>query len=225
MREGESPVSTDVPQERRLEIIKSMEPHGAKADATFSFMYDLISKESCDALVKFMDSSLEYDVDSGIDIPAGVSSHGAEEMYDSWTPFEGGVTNQYNKKLYAKDIVEIIGAEETMKIIDYFHESLGNLNIDCMYLARHGDPGDELFNVPWHKDNYATMEITLNDDYDGGEVLHLNESGVHVTDALPGSVTGKTFYCLSIIYYYYFIIYTNHSILSHLFVFTHSPHG
>ena len=193
LREGEDPVSKDVPLERRLEIIERMEPHGAKADATFSFMYDLISKESCDALVKFMDSSLECDIDSGIDIPAGVSSHGAEEMYDSWTPFEGGVSNQYNKKLFAKDIVEIIGADETMKIIDYFHESLGNLNIDCMYLARHGDPGDELFNVPWHKDNYATMEITLNDDYDGGEVLHLNESGVHVTDARPGSVTGKTF--------------------------------
>ena len=192
LREGEAPVSTDVPLERRLEIIKRMEPDGAKADATFSFMYDLISKKSCDALVKYMDSSLECDIDSGVDIPAGVSSHGAEEMYDSWTPFEGGVTNQYNKKLYAKDIVEIIGADETMKLIDYFHQSLGeDLTIDCMYLARHGDPGDQLFNVPWHKDNYATMEITLNDDYDGGEVLHLNASGVHVTDARPGSVTGK----------------------------------
>lgn len=193
LREGEDPVSKDVPLERRLEIIKRMEPDGAKADATFSFMYDLISKKSCDALVKYMDSSLEYDIDSGVDIPAGVSSHGAEEMYDSWTPFEGGVTNQYNKKLYAKDIVEIIGADETTKLIDYFHQSLGeDLTIDCMYLARHGDPGDQLFNVPWHKDNYATMEITLNDDYDGGEVLHLNASGVHVTDARPGSVTGET---------------------------------
>ena len=58
-------------------------------------------------------------------------------------------------------------------------------------VARHGDPGDELFNVPWHKDNYATLEITLNDDYDGGEVLHLNAAGVHKTDARPGSATGK----------------------------------
>ena len=35
------------------------------------------------------------------------------------------------------------------------------------------------------------MEVTLNDDYDGGEVLHLNAAGVHKTDALPGSATGK----------------------------------
>ena len=193
LREGEEAVSKDVPLERRLEIIKYMEPHGAKADSTFSFMYNLISKKSCDALVKYMDSSLECDIDAGVDIPAGISSHGAEEMYDSWTPFEGGERLLYNKKLFAKDIVEIIGADETMKLIDYFHESLGeDLTIDCMYLARHGDPGDQLFNTPWHKDNYATMEITLNDDYDGGEVLHLNATGVHVTDARPGSVTGKT---------------------------------
>ena len=198
LREGEEAVSKDIPLERRLEIIKGMEPHGAKAEATFSFMYDLISKESCDALVKYMDSSLECDIDSGVELPVGVSSQ-AEEMYDSWTPFEGGVANQYNKKLYAKDIVEIIGADETMKLIDYFHESLGeDMIIDCMYLARHGDPGDQLLGTPWHKDTYATMEITLNDDYDGGEVLHLNASGVYVTDARPGSVTGETlsFVCI-----------------------------
>ena len=35
------------------------------------------------------------------------------------------------------------------------------------------------------------MEVTLNDDYDGGEVLHMNAAGVHKTDALPGSATGK----------------------------------
>ena len=78
-----------------------------------------------------------------------------------------------------------------MKIIDFFEKSLDGLPIDCMYLARHGDPVDSLFTVPWHKDPYATMEITLNDNYDGGHVLHLNETGVYKTEARPGSVTGK----------------------------------
>ena len=169
-----------------------MERSGAKADATFSFMYDLISKESCDSLIKHMDGSLECDIDSGKELPMGSASQGAENTYESWVPFEGGVNNQYNKKLYADQIVDLIGADETTKIIDFFHESLGeDLNIDCMYLAKHGDPGNELFNVPWHKDDYATMEITLNDDYDGGEVLHLNAAGVHKTDAKPGSATGE----------------------------------
>jgi hypothetical protein len=89
----------------------------------------------------------------------------------------------------------LIGKEESMKIIDFFEKSLNGLTIDCMYLARHGDPSTKLFNVPWHtpwhKDDYATMEITLNDNYDGGHVLHLNEAGVHKTEARPGSVTGK----------------------------------
>jgi hypothetical protein len=51
-----------------------------------------------------------------------------------------------------------------MKIIDFFEKSLDGLTIlDCMYLARHGDPDDSLLTVPWHKDHYdyATMEITL----------------------------------------------------------------
>lgn len=39
--------------------------------------------------------------------------------------------------------------------------------------------------------DYAAMEITLNDDYKGGEVFHLNEAGVHETEACPGSVTNK----------------------------------
>ena len=193
LREGEEAVSDDVPLERRLQIIKDMEHLGAKPDASFSFTYDLISKESCNALIEHMDSSLECDIDAGVEFPVGASSsYETDPAYDQWVPFEGGLDNQYNKKLYVDQIVDLIGADETMKLIDFFRESFGeDLNIDCMYLVRHGDPGDELFNVPWHKDDYATMEVTLNDDYDGGEVLHLNAAGVHKTDALPGSATGK----------------------------------
>ena len=199
--EGEAPVSTDVPLKRRLEIIESM---GAKPDATFSFMYDLISKESCDTLVKHLEDSLQRKAKSGVDLPTGESA-AKEGRHESWVPFEeGGIDNQFNHKLTTKQIVKqfnhklttkqivkLIGAEETMKLIDYFEESFGNLTIDCMYIARHGDPGEDVFNVPWHMDDYATMEITLNDEYDGGEVLHLNADGVHKTEARPGSVTGK----------------------------------
>ncbi len=78
-----------------------------------------------------------------------------------------------------------------MKIIDFFEKSLNGLTIDCMYLARHGDPGTSRYTVPWHMDDYATMEITLNDNYDGGHVLHMNEAGVYKTEARPGSVIGK----------------------------------
>jgi hypothetical protein len=74
-----------------------------------------------------------------------------------------------------------------MKLIDFFEKSLNGLTIDCMYLARHGHLADSSFTVPWHKDNYATMEITLNDNYDGGHVLHMNETGVYKTEARPGS--------------------------------------
>lgn len=91
----------------------------------------------------------------------------------------------------ADELVAMIGKEESMKIIDFFEKSLNGLTIDCMYLARHGDPSTSLFTAPWHKDNYATMEITLNDNYDGGHILHLNEAGVHKTEARPGSATGK----------------------------------
>jgi hypothetical protein len=141
-----------------------------------------------------MDASLQSDVNSG-GIPTGTSA--AEEgKYNAWIPFEeGGTENQYNKKLYADEIVDLIGAEETMKLIDFFHKSFGeDMTIDCMYIARHGEPIGDIFFVPWHMDDYATMEITLNDNYEGGEVLHLNEAGVHKTEARRGSVTGKRQY-------------------------------
>jgi hypothetical protein len=191
LRKGEIGISTDLSPERRLEIIDT---YGASPKATFSSMYDLISEKSCDALVQFMDASLQSDVNSG-DIPTGTSA-AKEGKYNAWIPFEeGGTENMYNKKLYADQIVDLIGAEETMKLIDYFHKSFGeDMTIDCMYIARHGEPIDKEFFVPWHTDDYATMEITLNDNYKGGEVLHLNEAGVHKTEARPGSVTGKRQY-------------------------------
>ncbi len=78
-----------------------------------------------------------------------------------------------------------------MKIIDFFEKSLNGLTIDCMYLARHGDPTGSLFTAPWHKDDYATMEVVLNDNFDGGHVLHMNETGVYKNDIRPGYATGK----------------------------------
>ena len=84
-------------------------------------------------------------------------------------------------------LVALIGKEESMKIIDSFEKSLDGLTIDSMFLLRLG----EFFTMPWHKNEYATMAITLNDNYDGGQVLHLNETGVYKIEARTGSVHGK----------------------------------
>ena len=90
----------NVPLERRLEIIKSMEPFGAKRDATFPHEYDLISKTSCDSLVQHMETSLQYDIESGVELlPVLSSSGGAEDAYESSFSYEDGLANQYNKKL------------------------------------------------------------------------------------------------------------------------------
>jgi hypothetical protein len=62
----------------------------------------------------------------------------------------------------ADDIVPFIGTEESMKIIDFFENSLHGLTIDCMYLARRGEV-HPLFAVPWDKDNCATVENNLNE--------------------------------------------------------------
>jgi hypothetical protein len=77
-----------------------MEHVGAKRDATFSFEYDLISKTSCDSLILHIDTSLQFDVVSQVELPVGIASLGAEDVHESWVEFEdGGVENQYNKKL------------------------------------------------------------------------------------------------------------------------------
>eukprot|EP00804_Cyclotella_cryptica_P004423 CCRYP_006835-RA/>CCRYP_006835-RA protein AED:0.02 eAED:0.02 QI:694/1/1/1/1/1/2/740/353 len=188
LMEGEERVKEQIPLERRLEIIEEMAPFGAKSDSSFFFTYDLISRKSCDALIEYMDKSLEHVIERRVELPVG-SSTGAEHLHDAWTPFEDGISNQFDKKLYAEDLVELIGREETLKIIDFFEQSLGNLTIDCLYLARHAEPAGDLYLVPWHVDDYATLEITLNDNYEGGHVLHLNADGVHKTDNRPGSAT------------------------------------
>ena len=72
LNEAES-IEDDAYPERALEIIESYKDKGAKIDATFSKQHGLISKESCDAIVKFMDSHLADDVDSGRQMPVGLS--------------------------------------------------------------------------------------------------------------------------------------------------------
>jgi len=185
LQEGDVPVQENLSLDQRLQVIKATEHLGAKPDATFSFTNDLISKKSCDALVQYTEESLQHDIDAGVDLEA---KQAAEDSHESWTPFEGGYENQYSKNLSADDLIAIIGKDETMNIINYFEETLGIMSIDHVYLARtfQPDDGEELF-TPWHIDDYAAVEITLNNDYEGGHVLHLNAAGVHKVDSRPGS--------------------------------------
>ena len=54
---------------------------------------------SCDSLIQHVDTSLQYDIDSGVELP--MLSGGAEGEYESsFSPsFNGGLANQYIKKL------------------------------------------------------------------------------------------------------------------------------
>ena len=181
--EGEI-IESDPTPERALEIIQGI--YGADPEATFSKEHNLISKQSCDALIHYMDMAVEKDKDRD-DMPIGPAW---EHKQEAWTPFDGGIDNQYNKKLYVDQLVKSIGVVDALKLVDYFEEAFGEeLTIDCLYLARHGNPNNELYHVPWHLDDYSTMEITLNVNYDGGDVLHLTKDGVQRTEARTGTVT------------------------------------
>ena len=61
-----------------------------------------------------------------------------------------------------------------------------------MYLARHGAHDEAQYYSPYHIDTYSTMEITLNDNYQGGDVVHLTSEGAQKTEARPGTVTAHT---------------------------------
>ena len=99
--------------------------------------------KSCDALIQHIEVAHDHDVDSGVELPTSDSEHAAEvEESETYTAFNGGVENQYNQKLSADKLVSLIGKDETKKLIDYFYESLGNLNINSMVLIRHGLPTD-----------------------------------------------------------------------------------
>ena len=110
-----------------------------------------------------METSLALDISSGTKLPAGEASRGAKDIFESWTSWDGGIDNQYHKKLRAHEIVALIGKEETEKIIDYFHEKFGELAvIDSLYLVRNGLPQDGYYyDVHWHKDSYSTWKSHL----------------------------------------------------------------
>lgn len=173
---------------RVLDIIESLEWKGAKADATFNIKHNLISKDSAAALVKFVDDSMTADLKCGRQLAAGQASKGIEEYEESWVSLgEGDHENEYSKKLYASDIVELIGRNETLEILNFFRETVGDFPIDCMYVVRHGTPPEGEYYIPYHIDEYLTMEVILNEDFEGGEVIHLNKDGAHKTGAYTGT--------------------------------------
>lgn len=180
-------IKEDLSVQERLQVIDSLKGSGAKHDATFSFKYGLISKTSCSALTKNLKSSYEDDIASRDELPVGTADL-MDEKYTSWLSHSPGA-DVYSKKLYTNDLVQMIGRDETLTILDFFEKSLGGLSIDTMYLSLHRNPGDAAveYNVDWHVDTYATLEINLNDDYAGGHVFHLNGDGVYKTKSRVGS--------------------------------------
>ena len=118
-REKNETYVEDIPLQRRLEIIEGMP--GAKEDAAFSYKHELISKDSCDALIQHIETSLAHDFDSGVEISNKASSR-------TWSPFEGGVDNQYNVNLDAEGLIAMIGKDEANKVIDFWQKSHGNLH-------------------------------------------------------------------------------------------------
>lgn len=168
----------DVSPPLRLQLIEDL---AAKDDATFSVKHELISVESCDALVKHAEDSFVKDIASNVGVPVRMTG---EDDFESWVLHGDDADELYHKKLHANELVDLIGKDETKKIIDMFHESFGDVPIDTVYLVRVGLPTGGLY---WHKDTYESLEITLNDNYEGGDVLHLTALGVHKSNERTGT--------------------------------------
>jgi len=176
--EENEPIEEDIPSYRRLKIIQDV---GAKDDATFSVKHELISVESCDALVKHMEDAFT----SGIDVPV---RKGVKDDFESWVLHGDNADELYHKKLHANELVDLIGKDDTENIIDMFYDSFGDVPIDTMYLVRVGLPTGGL---DWHKDSYDSLEITLNDNYEGGDVFHMTALGIHKSNERRGTAIGE----------------------------------
>ena len=88
-------------------IIESMKNSGASYDATFFQRHNLISKESCDTLVKYVEESLAHHRASGTPLQAGHHDPNDMESYETYDK-----EDHYSTKLFAEDLVKTIGAEE-----------------------------------------------------------------------------------------------------------------
>lgn len=172
----------DIPPTSALNVITSL---GANPDATFAYQHNVITKQSCDSLITFTESSFVGDANR--DLPSGnLDFSDLPEGESAWYP-DNGDKSVYNKKIIPKELISIIGPKETLKILDFFHESLGeNVFVDSMHIARQNSAKTEQSYVPWHVDEYATLEIVLNT---GGDILHLSSKGATKTDSRPGTAT------------------------------------
>lgn len=149
-----------------MEIIELL---GANPDASFVVEHNLLSKESSQKLAEYMESSLRTDEDP---------------------IFPFGHENVYKKKLDAHGLADLIGHEDTLRLVDFFQEHRGKDDpITEIYLARHSPSTEEAtYYTPWHKDSYSAVEIQLGDFEEGEEWLaHLTREGTHTYTGWPGT--------------------------------------
>jgi hypothetical protein len=176
-------VNANIDSHRALQVIEGM---GGNPDASFTIKHHLFSEESCQKLIEYTDKYLEMDKerDLPVDTPL-ILPHGT----DSWYNFDHH--NDYNKKITAVELVDLIGEKETRNLLDFFYDHNGyDEDPDCMYLSRHASPEEhdgEVFYNPFHMDTYSTVEVQLNNNIVGGDIIHLSRDGAHKHEAFPGT--------------------------------------
>ena len=93
-------------------------------------------------------------------------------------------------KAKASKIVELLGMENVMKLLDmlYFHTGNKNQPVTRVFFQRFEHDGDTV--SPYHTDGDAiSLVLLLNDDYEGGEMTFLTQDGATVIDSIAGSAT------------------------------------
>ena len=184
--EQDDTLRLDLPREEAIQIVATM---GGNPNSPWTFQHDLLSKQSCLNLIEFSEQCLESDLQNERNLYIG-QEHWILPDEASWYSFDH--KNTYNKKISAKELLEMIGREETLNLIDFFHKNCGyDQKIDCMYIGRHGSPDEhqnQVYYAPWHLDDYTTVEVVLNaDEVEGGDILHITNKGVQTHESFPGT--------------------------------------
>ena len=153
-----------------------IENHESDPSATFTEAHDVIQPiEVLQKAVSFVEGTYQ-----------------AKEVVVNGSRAHDDHQGKYSLSVKAETIIELLGKDNVQRLLDmlYFHTG-GNMDtspVTKVFFQRFEHDGDKV--SPYHTDGEAiSLVLLLNDDYEGGDVLHLTPSGAQRTKSYPGTAT------------------------------------
>lgn len=143
---------------------------GGDPFANFSYHHNMLTKNECNSIIKFIDHASEKD-------------HFKKNFGNSSKPFKFFFVD-----IPLEDLDELIGTQRVMEFKDAIHSAVGR-PVPITRVRGRRMPADPTKHLAYHHDTkkHATLLIELSEEYTGGEIVYLTNEGPVIVERFLGT--------------------------------------